>query len=78
MAAAGRDVINMAVGVPDFDAPRLAREAAIAAVESGAVKYTPAAGLKSLRRPWPGTCRRPGVSPMWSRTSSSATAQNMR
>ncbi len=50
MAAAGRDVINMAVGEPDFDAPRLAREAAIAAVESGAVKYTPAAGLNSLRQ----------------------------
>ncbi|MDG1491934.1 MAG: aminotransferase class I/II-fold pyridoxal phosphate-dependent enzyme, partial [Planctomycetota bacterium] len=50
MAAAGRDVINMAVGEPDFDAPRLAREAAIAAINSGAVKYTPAAGLASLRQ----------------------------
>ena len=50
MAAAGRDVVNMAVGEPDFDAPRLAREAAIAAVNSGAVKYTPAAGLVSLRQ----------------------------
>jgi len=50
MAATGRDVINMAVGEPDFDAPRLAREAAIAAVQSGAVKYTPAAGLNSLRQ----------------------------
>lgn len=49
MAAAGRDVVNMAVGEPDFDAPRLARDAAIAAVNSGAVKYTPAAGLVSLR-----------------------------
>lgn len=49
MAAAGRDVVNMAVGEPDFDAPRLAREAAKAAIDSGKVKYTPAAGLGSLR-----------------------------
>ncbi len=50
MAASGRDVINMAVGEPDFDAPRRAREAGIAAINSGAVKYTPAAGLNSLRQ----------------------------
>jgi aspartate aminotransferase len=50
MAASGRDVINMAVGEPDFDAPRVAREAAHAAVDSGKVKYTPAAGLPSLRQ----------------------------
>lgn len=50
MAAAGRDVVNMAVGEPDFDAPRLAREAARDAIESGQVKYTPAAGLGSLRQ----------------------------
>lgn len=49
MAAAGRDVVNMAVGEPDFDAPGSAREAAHAAVDSGQVKYTPAAGLASLR-----------------------------
>lgn len=49
MAAGGRDVVNMAVGEPDFDAPRVAREAAIAAVRSGKVKYTPAAGTASLR-----------------------------
>ncbi len=50
MAASGRDVINMAVGEPDFDAPRVARDAAHTAIDSGAVKYTPAAGLLSLRQ----------------------------
>ncbi|QDV08943.1 Putative N-acetyl-LL-diaminopimelate aminotransferase [Planctomycetes bacterium Poly30] len=50
MADSGRDVINMAVGEPDFQAPRLAREAAHTAIDSGKVNYTPAAGLLSLRR----------------------------
>lgn len=50
MARAGRDVVNMAVGEPDFDAPGVARSAARAAVDSGQVKYTPAAGLMSLRK----------------------------
>ncbi len=50
MAAAGRDVVNMAVGEPDFDAPSSARDAARAAIDSGKVRYTPAAGSVSLRR----------------------------
>lgn len=49
MAAGGRDVVNMAVGEPDFDAPGAARAAAHAAIDSGKVKYTPAGGLMSLR-----------------------------
>lgn len=50
LAAAGTDVVNMAVGEPDFPAPRAVREAAVAKVESGDVRYTPAAGTPSLRR----------------------------
>jgi aspartate aminotransferase len=49
LAAAGRDVVSMAVGEPDFDAPPLVREAAHAAIDSGEVRYTPAAGLPVLR-----------------------------
>jgi len=49
LAAAGRDVLNMAVGQPDFLAPAVATAAARAKVDSGAVRYTPAAGLPSLR-----------------------------
>ena len=49
LAAQGVDVISMAVGEPNFDAPRAVREAALAAVEGGNVRYTPPAGLPSLR-----------------------------
>ncbi len=49
LRAAGRDVVNMAVGEPDFAAPQVARRAAIELIESGDVKYTPAAGMPSLR-----------------------------
>lgn len=50
MRAAGRDIISMAVGEPDFPAPSVVRKAAVAKVESGDVKYTPAAGTPSLRK----------------------------
>lgn len=50
MRAAGRDVISMAVGEPDFPAPELVQTAAIAKVRSGDVRYTPAAGTPSLRK----------------------------
>ena len=50
MAAAGRDVLNMAVGEPDFRTPAAATAAARARVETGEVRYTPAAGTVSLRR----------------------------
>ena len=49
LAAAGRPVISMAVGEPDFDAPLAARQAALRAIESGQVRYTPSAGLHTLR-----------------------------
>lgn len=50
LAASGRDVINMAVGEPDFPAPAAAREAARARIATGDVKYTPAAGAPETRR----------------------------
>jgi aspartate aminotransferase len=50
LQAAGRDVINMAVGEPDFEAPAAAREAAARRARSGPVRYTPAAGALDLRR----------------------------
>lgn len=49
LVAQGRDVVNMAVGEPDFLAPAVATQAALAKVGSGAVRYTPAAGIASLR-----------------------------
>jgi len=49
LMAAGVDVVNMAVGEPDFDAPEVVQRAAERAVRSGAVRYTPPAGRPSLR-----------------------------
>lgn len=49
LLAAGVDVVNMAVGEPDFDAPQAVQEAAAAAVRGGSVRYTPPAGRPSLR-----------------------------
>ena len=50
LSAAGRDIVNMSVGEPDFDAPALVQEAAVKAVRGGKVRYTPAAGTASLRK----------------------------
>lgn len=50
MRAAGRDVISMAVGEPDFAAPASVQAAAVEKVRSGDVRYTPAAGTPSLRK----------------------------
>ena len=49
LAAEGRDVVNMAVGEPDFPAPAAAREAAAAKATGGDVRYTPAGGTPALR-----------------------------
>ena len=45
----GVDVIHMEIGEPDFPTPRNIIEAGIEHIQTGAVKYTPAAGLPQLR-----------------------------
>ncbi|WP_010612601.1 pyridoxal phosphate-dependent aminotransferase [Halococcus hamelinensis] len=48
--AAGGDAINLGLGQPDFPAPENAREAAVAAIESGAADgYTSNPGIRPLR-----------------------------
>ncbi|MBL8967389.1 MAG: pyridoxal phosphate-dependent aminotransferase [Spirochaetaceae bacterium] len=49
LKAAGRDVIDLTVGEPDFRPPRRVLEAAAAAALAGADRYTPVAGLPELR-----------------------------
>ncbi|MEX1024882.1 MAG: pyridoxal phosphate-dependent aminotransferase [Planctomycetota bacterium] len=49
MRAAGRDVVSMAVGEPDFRAPEAAQAAAVERVRSGNVRYTAAGGAPELR-----------------------------
>ena len=50
LKAEGRDVIAMGAGEPDFDTPQFIKDAAIAAMNKGFTKYTPAGGTTSLKK----------------------------
>jgi aspartate aminotransferase len=50
LKAAGRDIISLSAGEPDFDTPNNIKAAAMAAIESGQTKYTDVAGTVALRR----------------------------
>ena len=50
MRAAGRDVIGLAAGEPDFDTPQHIKEAAIKAINIGFTKYTAVDGTPSLKK----------------------------
>jgi len=49
MSRAGIDVISMSVGEPDFTAPDMVADAAMAAIRGGATQYTESLGLPALR-----------------------------
>ena len=49
LRAAGRDVIGLGAGEPDFDTPDHIQEAAIAAMKSGMTKYTAADGTPEVK-----------------------------
>ncbi|HEX7298646.1 MAG TPA: pyridoxal phosphate-dependent aminotransferase [Solirubrobacteraceae bacterium] len=49
MERAGRDVVHLEIGEPDFDTPAHVTEAAVAALRAGETHYCPAAGLPELR-----------------------------
>ena len=49
LRAAGRDVIGLAVGEPDFDTPPHVKEAAIRAIHDGHTKYTQVDGIPELK-----------------------------
>ncbi len=46
---AGRDIISLSVGEPDFDTPDHIKQAGIAAIQRGETKYTPVLGIQPLR-----------------------------
>jgi aspartate aminotransferase len=46
---AGRDILDLTTGEPDFDTPEHIKQAACAAIAAGATKYTPTPGVKALR-----------------------------
>jgi aspartate aminotransferase len=50
LKAAGRDVISLSAGEPDFDTPQNVKDAAIRAMQAGQTKYTDVAGTLALRR----------------------------
>jgi aspartate aminotransferase len=50
LKAAGRDVISLSAGEPDFDTPQNVKDAAIAAIRRGETKYTDVAGTRELRQ----------------------------
>src|SRR5262249_59179375 len=50
MKAAGRDVIGLSAGEPDFDTPLNIQEAAIAAMRRGETRYTAVDGTPELKK----------------------------
>ena len=49
MKAAGKDVIGLGAGEPDFDTPDHVKEAAIKAIKDGKTKYTAVDGIAELK-----------------------------
>ncbi|MFG1373998.1 pyridoxal phosphate-dependent aminotransferase [Xanthobacter oligotrophicus] len=49
LKAAGRDIIALSAGEPDFDTPENIKEAAIAAIRRGETKYTAVDGIPELK-----------------------------
>lgn len=49
LRAAGRDVISLGAGEPDFDTPQHIKDAAVAAIAAGQTKYTPIDGTADLK-----------------------------
>ncbi|MBV1927334.1 MAG: pyridoxal phosphate-dependent aminotransferase [Rhodobacteraceae bacterium] len=50
LKAAGRDVIGLGAGEPDFDTPQNIKDAAIAAIAAGKTKYTAPDGITELKQ----------------------------
>src|SRR4051794_3463729 len=49
LAAKLKDPINLSIGLPDFDVPQLAKDAAIEAIDAGHNRYTQTQGIAPLR-----------------------------
>ena len=49
LRAAGRDIISLGAGEPDFDTPQPIKDAAIAAINGGHTRYTPVDGTAELK-----------------------------
>lgn len=49
LRAAGRDIVSLGAGEPDFDTPQHIRDAAVAAIAAGETRYTPVDGTAELK-----------------------------
>lgn len=49
LEAAGRDIVHLEIGEPDFPTPRCILDAGVAALERGETRYTHSLGLPALR-----------------------------
>src|SRR5688500_16972134 len=49
LVAAGRDIVSLGIGDPDFDTPAVVRDAAKRALDAGRTHYGPSAGTPQLR-----------------------------
>ena len=49
LKAQGKDIISFSAGEPDFDTPRVIKDAAIAAINEGFTKYTAVDGIPALK-----------------------------
>jgi aspartate aminotransferase len=58
MKAAGRDIISLSAGEPDFDTPAHIREAAKRAIDEGKTRYTAVDGIPELKAAIAGKFRR--------------------
>jgi aspartate aminotransferase len=58
LKAAGRDIISLSAGEPDFDTPKNIQEAAIAAMRRGETRYTPVDGTFALKQAIAGKFKR--------------------
>lgn len=50
LKAAGKDIINLSVGEPDFDTPDFIKKAGIEAIEKGQTRYTAVDGTPALKQ----------------------------
>ncbi|MGC2601238.1 MAG: aminotransferase class I/II-fold pyridoxal phosphate-dependent enzyme, partial [Rhodomicrobium sp.] len=50
LKAAGKDVISLGAGEPDFDTPDNIKEAAVKAIRDGQTKYTNVDGIPELKQ----------------------------
>lgn len=49
LLAAGKDIVNLGVGEPDFDTPALIADAGVDAIRKGHTRYTPVDGTAELK-----------------------------